>query len=170
MAFWFGRKRGLITEYEVYVFPALLAAANFVALWTLSQEIIHYFDSLEARNQGDYFTAMNLSLTALWAIYGFAAASVGLARDYPAARWAGLVLLSVATIKLLASDALELHLDPLTFTPVLNVRFLVFGIVLALVSGLAFWFGRKRDLLTEHEAYVFPNLAMQPLTSLLCGH
>ena len=159
LAFWFGRAREHLTEYEAYVFQNLVIAANVVALWTLSQEIIHYFDGLEARNQSDYFSAMHLSLTVLWAVYGWAIVSVGLARRQLMARWAGLGLLSLATVKLLGFDALELHLDPLTFTPVLNIRFLAFAVVLALVSGLAFWFGRERDRLAEEEkVYVFPAL------------
>ncbi|MYA62191.1 MAG: DUF2339 domain-containing protein [Dehalococcoidia bacterium] len=158
LAFWFGRARDRLTEYEAYVFQNLVIAANVVALWTLSQEITHYFDSLEAKNQSDYFSAMHLSLTVLWAVYGSVVALVGLARRQPMARWAGLGLLSLAAVKLLGFDALELYLDPLTFTPVLNIRFLAFAIVLALVSGLAFWFGRARDRLAEEEVYVFPAL------------
>ncbi|MCY4654324.1 MAG: DUF2339 domain-containing protein, partial [Dehalococcoidia bacterium] len=158
LAFWFGRARDCLTEYEAYVFQNLLIAANVVALWTLSQEIIHYFGSLDVRNESDYFSAMHLSLTILWAIYGSVVVSVGLVRQQSMVRWAGLGLLSLATVKLIGFDALELHLDPLTFIPVLNIRFLAFVIVLALASGLAFWFGRARNRLTQEEAYVFPAL------------
>ena len=160
LAFWFGREREHLTEYEAYVFQNLVIAANVVALWTLSQEIIHYFDSLEVKNQGDYFSAMHLSLTVLWAVYGSVVASIGLARRLPPLRWAGLGLLSVATVKLLGFDTFNVDLDPLTFIPVLNIRFLAFAIVLALVSGLAFWFGRARGRLTQEEAYVFQNLVI----------
>ena len=158
LAFWFGRARDRLTGHEAYVFQNLVIAANVVALWTLNQEIIHYFDSLKVKNQSDYFSAMHLSLTVLWAIYGSVVASIGLARRLPPLRWAGLGLLSLATVKLLGFDALELHLDPLTFMPILNIRFLAFAIVLALVSGLAFWFGRELDRLAEEEVYVFPAL------------
>ncbi len=158
LAFWFGRERDRLTEYEAYVFQNLVIAANVVALWTLSQEIIHYFDSLEAKNQSDYFNVMHLSLTALWALYGSVVVSVGLLRRQPVVRWAGLGLLSLATVKLLGFDALEARLDPLTFIPVLNIRFLIFAMVVALVSGFTLWYRRERDQLTQEEAYVFPIL------------
>ena len=133
--YWRNREASRQFTVERYAAPILLGVANLITLGLFSLEIINYFDSafqvafevselqlfsveiinyfdsLEARNQGDYLTAMHLSLTALWAIYGSVVASVGLARDYPAARWAGLALLSVATIKLLAFDAVELHLE-----------------------------------------------------------
>ncbi len=158
LAFWFGRARDRLTELEAYVFQNLVIAANVVALWTLSQEIIHYFDGLEVKNQSDYFSAMHLSLTALWALYGSVVVSVGLVRRQPVVRWAGLGLLSLATVKLLGFDALEARLDPLTFIPVLNIRFLVFAMVVALVSGFTLWYRRERDQLTQEEAYVFPIL------------
>ena len=158
LTFWFRREQDHLTEWEAYVFQNLLIVANLVALWMLSQEVIHYFNSLEVKNERDYFSAMQLSLTALWALYGSVVASVGLARRLPPLRWAGLGLLSVATVKLLGFDALELHLDPQTFIPILNIRFLAFVIALALLSGFAFWFRRERDSLTGQEAYVFPTL------------
>ncbi len=158
LAFWFGRVRDRLTELEAYVFQNLVIAANVVALWMLSQEIIHYLDSLEAKNQSDYFSVMHLSLTALWALYGSVVVSVGLLRRQPVVRWAGLGLLSLATVKLLGFDALEARLDPLSFIPVLNIRFLAFAMVLALMSGFTFWYRRERDQLTQEEAYVFPIL------------
>ena len=156
--FWFRRESERLTESEAYTFQNLLIAANVVALWTLSQEVIHLFGSLEVKNGSDYFNAMQLSLTVLWAVYGSAVVSVGLVKRLPAVRWAGLGLLALATLKLLAFDALEVRLDPLTFMPILNIRFLAFVIILALLSGFAFWFRRERERLAEPEDYVFPAL------------
>ena len=156
--FWFRREEANLTEQESYTFQNLLIVANVVALWTLSQEVIHYFDSLAVKNESDYFNAMQLSLTLLWAFYGSILVSVGLTRRLVTVRWAGLGLLALAVLKLLAFDALEARLDPQTFTALLNIRFLAFAVVLALLSGFAFWFRRERERLAEPEAYVFPAL------------
>ena len=159
--YWRGRHAEGRLEVEKFAPPILLGIANLITLGLFSLELIDYFDS---RPYAEYVRGQDnlklLSLTVLWAVYGSAVASVGLVRNHPMARWAGLSLLSVAVLKLLAFDAFNVDLDSLSFMPVLNIRFLAFAIVLTLVSGLAFWFGRARDRLTEYEAYVFQNLVI----------
>lgn len=157
--YWRNREASGQLEAEKPAVHILLGVANLITLGLFSLEIIDYFDS---RPYAEYVRSQDnlkfLSLTVLWAVYGSVVASVGLARDYPMARWAGLGLVSVAALKLLGFDAFNVDLAPLSFIPVLNIRFLTFVILLALVSGLTFWFGRERDRLTEEEAYVFPAL------------
>ena len=157
--YWRGREAHGQLDAEKFATPILLGIANLIALGLFSLEIIDYFDS---RPYAEYLQSQDnlkfLSLTVLWAVYGSVVASVGLARGYTTARWAGLGLLSMAVLKLLGFDAFNVDLDSLTFIPILNIRFLAFAIVLALVSGLAFWFGRARDRLTQEEVYVFPTL------------
>ncbi len=158
--YWRGRDADGRLEGEKFAPPILLGIANLITLGLFSLEIIDYFGSLENKQGGDYFSDTHLSLTLLWAVYGSAVASIGLAKRLPMARWAGLGLMSVAGLKLLGFDAFNVDLGSLTFIPILNIRFLAFAIFLALVSGLAFWFGRERERLTEHEAYVFQNLVI----------
>lgn len=160
LAFRFKRdEAAFVTEREALIFPALLVAANAVALWMLSQEVIYYFDSLEARQSGrDYFNGAQLSLTALWAVYGTAAVSIGIVKRYEPVRWGGLALLGVAVCKLLAFDALSVEIAASGFVPLLNVRFIAFAVVLGLLSGLTFWFRRDESVLMEREAHIFPAL------------
>ena len=159
--YWRNREASGQLEAEKLSVHILLGVANLITLGLFSLEIIDYFDS---RPYAEYVRSQDnlkfLSLTLMLAVYGSVVASIGLARDYLMARWAGLGLLSVAVLKLLAFDAFNVDLNPLTFMPILNIRFLAFAIVVALVSGLAFWFGRARDCLTEDEAYVFQNLVI----------
>ncbi len=145
-------------DMEKFALPVLLGFANLITLGLFSLEIIDYFYALEAERESDYFSATHLSLTAMWAVYGSAVASIGLITRQPMARWAGLGLLLVAALKLLGFDAFNVYLDPMTFIPILNIRFITFALVLALMRGLAFWFGRERDSLTDDESYVFQNL------------
>jgi uncharacterized membrane protein len=157
--YWRGRETHGRLDAEKFATPILLGIANLIMLGLFSLEIIDYFDS---RPYSVYVQSQDnlkfLSLTVLWAVYGSVVVSVGLARGYSTARWAGLGLLSMAVLKLLGFDAFNVDLAPLSFMPVLNIRFLAFAIVLALVSGFAFWFGRARDRLTQEEVYVFPAL------------
>ena len=159
--YWRGRDTEGRLEGEKFALPILLGIANLITLGLFSLEIIDYFDS---RPYAEYVRGQDnlkfLSLTVLWAVYGSAVASVGLVRDHPMARWAGLGLLALTTLKLLAFDAFNVDLAPLSFIPLLNIRFLAFVIVIALVSGLAFWFGRAQGRLTEYETYVFQNLVI----------
>ena len=157
-AFWYRRSQSRLTEQEGYIFPALLIAGNVVALWMVSQEIIHYFDALAARYDSDYFNAKHLSLTVAWAVYGSSVAAVGLLRQLPTARWGGLALLGAAVLKLLTYDAFYVHMDLLSFTPLLNIRFMAFAVMLGLLSAFAFWFKRSQSRLTEREGYIFPAL------------
>ena len=159
LAFRFKRDEQYLTAHEKpVVFPILLAASNVVALWMLSQEIIYYFDSLEAMQGRDYFNGMQLSLTVLWAVYGTAAVAVGMLMRYGPARWGGLGLLGLAVLKLLVFDAFSVEIASLGFVPLANVRFIAFALALALLSGLAFWYKRRELILGVEEKPVFPIL------------
>ena len=158
LTFWFRRGERLLTAEEKPVFPILLTASNVVALWMLSQEVIYFFDSVALKYEGNYLNATRLSLTGLWAVYGTAAALASLWGRYAPARWGGLALLSVAVCKLLAYDAFNIHIDDFTFMPLINIRFLIFAFVVALLSLLAFVFSRSEHLLTAEEKPVFPIL------------
>ena len=114
LAWRFRRQAEDLIGYEAYAFVGLVAAANFVALWTLNQEIINYFDRqamelgrFTAYTRDEAQAAINhkhLSMTYLWAIYGAAVIAVGLWRRVPLARWAGLAILALASLKLMALD------------------------------------------------------------------
>ena len=115
--YWRGRDAEGRLEGEKFALPILLGIANLITLGLFSLEIIDYFDS---RPYADFYLRSQdnlkfLSLTVLWAVYGSAVASVGLVRDYPMARWAGLGLLSVAALKLLGFDAFNVGSGPAVF-------------------------------------------------------
>jgi len=110
LAFRFRRDESVLTEREALVFPALLVVSNAVALWMLSQEVFHYFNSLEQRRGGDYFSAMHLSLTVLWAVYAMGAISAGIAAQSSRVRLAAMGLLAIPVAKLFVYDVFLLDL------------------------------------------------------------
>ena len=131
LAFWYKRRELIISAEEKPVFPILLAASNVVALWMLSQEIIYYFGSLEARQAMDYSSAMHLSLTVLWAVYSMGAISAGIVAQSSRIRLAGIGLLAIPVAKLFAFDVFLLDL------PYRVVAFITLGCLL-LGMGLVY--------------------------------
>ena len=85
-AFMFWRKRTELREWEAGVYQSLIVAANFITLWLVSAEAIAYFDSRDAAVD----TAnknINMTLTALWALYAAGLMVVALAQRSLALRW-----------------------------------------------------------------------------------
>ena len=183
LAWWFRRETLHLVGYERYAFPALVVSANFVALWVLNQEVIHYFDSRVARYYGydllphqyqiQYVqVAMNakyLGMTYLWAIYGAAVIAVGLWRRLPLVRWAGLAILALAAFKLMAFDTFMTEVVAERFLPFINVHFLAFVVAIALMLGVAWWYRRARPEPTRYEEYVVPALLIAANVVALWG-
>ena len=177
-AYLYWREREHLQVWEAYMAPALAGLANLITLWLFTAEVISYFDSralvaardLSARGGEEYLVyrlaAQNaengkfLVLTAMWTIYAFGALAIGLAKRSAPLRWVGLGLLAVPALKLILFDTFMVHLDPLTFLPVLNFQFLVFFIVLGVLLIAAYLYWREGERLTEQEGCVFQILVV----------
>ena len=168
LAWRFQRQARNLIGYESYAFVALVVAANLVALWTLNQEIINYFDREATALQrvdpilwDQVRAAINgkhLSMTYLWAIYGAGVIAVGLWRRLPLVRWAGLAMLALAALKLMAFDTFMTEVVPERFVPFLNLHFLAFVVAIALMLGFAWWHRRAEPEPSRFETYVIPGL------------
>ena len=181
LAWWFRRQASDLIAYESYAFVGLVVAANFVALWVLNQEVIHYFDSRAVRYDGlDLLppqfhyaqvavNAKYLSMTYLWAIYGAAVIAVGLWRRLPLVRLAGLAILALAALKLMAFDTFMTVLISPEFIPVLNPHFLAFVLAIALMLGFAWWHRRAQPEPSRFETYVIPGLLVAANVVALWG-
>ena len=175
LAWRFRREAPHLVGYERHAFVVLVVLANFVALWTLNQEVIHYFDISAAQisraaqlerslvdvgNQVQAaINAKYLSMTYLWSIYGAVVLAVGLWRRLPPVRWAGLAVLTLGAVKLLVFDTFMAELVPHGFIPFLNVHFLAFALVIALTLAFAWWYRRSRpESPVRFESYAVPAL------------
>ena len=159
--FWRNRESWQI--WEPPTVPAFLTVANLLTLGLLSLEVIGYFgnQAVEAGNYPGEQSAVNgtfLTLTAMWAIYGFILMGVGMVFRSYQARWGGLALMGLVVAKLLAFDTPLVGLEPTTYVPFLNVQFLTFVIVLALLLAAACWTRLLRDDLPGTEAHTFKAL------------
>ena len=156
----FWRNRDMAERWEPLTVLALLTIANLLTLGLFSLEVIGYFAS-QAVEAGSYPGAPNtanstlLTLTAMWALYGFILLGVGMALHSYQARWGGLALLGLVVVKLLVFDTPVVNLEPTTFTLFLNAQFLTFGIVIALLLTAAYWTWRERADLPGGEAHAF---------------
>ncbi len=103
-AYLYKRGRDRLTEEESDVFSALVVVANLITLWFLSAEAVRFFDSQEAKLHTDYFSAMHLSLTVLWAVYAVGIIGVGIAMRAGRVRLAGMALLAIPLVKLFVFD------------------------------------------------------------------
>ena len=156
----FWRYRESWKTWEPPIVPVLLTVANLLTVGLLSLEVIGYFgnQAVEAGNNPGERSAVNgtlLTLTAMWAIYGFILLGVGMVFRSFQARWGGLALMGVVVAKLLVFDTPLVGLEPTTYVPFLNVQFLTFVIVLALMLAAAFWTRLWRDNLPGTEARTF---------------
>lgn len=163
IAYFFRREIALLSDRESSAFRVLLIAINVVALWGMSLEAVHYFDSRDARIPGLSFdqnatNGMYLALTAIWSVYASILLAVGLRWGMPRVRVGGMALMAAAMIKLLLVDTFAVKLDPYTFVPVLNPHFLTFVLILALMIVLAFAFRRERAELPDGESDAFRAL------------
>ena len=179
LAWRFRRQAHDLIAYESYAFVALVVAANFVALWTLNQEIINYFDRQAAALERtapipwDQIRAVTnakyLSMTYLWALYGAAVIAVGLWRRLLIVRWAGLAILALASLKLMAFDTFMTELVSKGFIPFLNLHFLAFALAIALMLGFAWWHRRDGPEPNRFETYVIPGLLIAANVVALWG-
>ena len=103
-AYLYWREGERLTEQEGYVFQILVVVANFVALWVLSAEAIRFFDSQEAKVNAEFFSAMHLTLTVLWAVYAIGVIGFGIVKQSSRIRLAGMALLAIPVVKLFGFD------------------------------------------------------------------
>jgi uncharacterized membrane protein len=145
----FGAK---IEAQERSMFSALYAlGANALAVALLSMDANDYFEQARARayeraGRPDHFpgseisarlvNSQNLTLSALWIIYGATALAIGIKRNLKALRAGALVLLAFAAVKLLAKDLL--YYDAAWRQTVFNHTFAAFALFIA-VCAISAW-------------------------------
>ena len=82
----------------------IIVAANVITIWAFSVEAFRYFNHLEFSSGDDYSSAMQLTLTLIWAIYAVGAVAVGIIIRSSKVRLAGMALLALPVVKLFIFD------------------------------------------------------------------
>lgn len=125
-------------------------AANALALTLLTLDLSDYFGRQKALSEGlaaeRAENARQFSLTALWAIYGGALVAYGMkggVSGFRAARYAGLVLLALASVKVLVVDLT--FFDAAWHTPIFNHTFMAFALVVGAFAAIVRLYARDRS-------------------------
>ncbi|HEX3229183.1 MAG TPA: DUF2339 domain-containing protein, partial [Pyrinomonadaceae bacterium] len=156
LSVWFYSQAEEISESErLTLIAVLLGAANLLAIVSLSAEVIGYFNRARAQlsvAQLDDFYRLNNNeqfvLSALWAIYAAAALAIATFRGRKSIRWGALMLLVIATTKVLVLDT---HFYDSAFHTLLFNQ--TFGAFLLLIGALScgIWAYSKAELLDDGE-------------------
>ncbi len=109
VAFAFRERIRNLSYREGQIMRWLPVAAGGLALWSMSLEAIHYFSVQEELLGTEQDSAMHLTLTVLWAVYGVVVIAAGFLRDESRIRLAGMALLAVPVIKLFVFDVFLLE-------------------------------------------------------------
>lgn len=163
--FLYWRNRAVLEAQEEHAATTLFGLANLLTLALLFLEVVDYFDSRiqaiadsTSRQFQRLSNAKDLSVTGMFTAYALVLATVGLVRRLPLFRWAGVGLMGLAALKLLGGDSQRAMLDLSTFVAILNMHFLTFSLVVAVLLGMAYWFWRESPRLSESEAYTWQGL------------
>ncbi len=161
----------------VLTFMAL--TGNALALTLLSFDINDYFVSRASQSGADLRARIEnsrqFSISALWTIYAATILAVGVLRRSVILRWGGLLLLAVATIKVLIVDAA--YYAASWHMPVLNQTFMAYALLVAACAFAAWLYARKSDV-DENERRVAVSilvgaanlLALTALSSEVVGY
>jgi uncharacterized membrane protein len=137
-------------------------AANGLALTLLTLDLSDYFGRQKALSEGlareRAEGARQFSLTALWSIWGAGLVAYGVGRRQRVARYAGLALLVLATLKALAVD-LGFY-DAVWHAPLVNHTFLAFALLVAAYAAAVRLYARGGEKVSEEERSVVPVLVV----------
>ena len=155
-----GAGRGRLSEGERAAAVGLYTlAANGLALTLLTLDLSDYFGRQKALSEGlareRAEGARQFSLTALWSIWAAGLVAYGVRRAQPAARYAGLALLVVATLKALVVDLM--FYDAVWHAPLVNHTFLAFALVVAAYAAAVRLYARG-ERVGDEERSVVPAL------------
>jgi uncharacterized membrane protein len=128
------------------IVPLLVASANILALVALSAEALGYYavkmsaGGLASETRIDLHLAQQLSLSVVWAIYGGAMLTVGIARRSKLLRVMALVLLGLTILKVFLLDLSSLQK---------LYRIISFIVLGAILLGVSFLYQRYRQRIAE---------------------
>ncbi len=156
VAYWLVRHAAdTATEWERSSSPALVLAANVLALVFVSIDLWQHFGA--APETAGRLSAQHFALSLFWSAFAVIALGVSIARRNATLRVFALALLLVAMAKVAFADLL---LAPAPFRLLFNTRLLA-GMAAVLSAAAATWMLRgARDSITEVEAQLSGALAL----------
>jgi uncharacterized membrane protein len=161
---------GGLGEEERAAFAGLYTlVANALALTLLSLDLSDYFGRRKALAQGleaeRMENARQFSLSSLWSIYGATLIAYGVRRGFRAVHYAGVVLLVLATVKVLALDLR--YYDATWHVPLLNHTFMAFALLVAAYALAVRLYARDEHVAFEEGPVVSVLIVVANLLALI---
>ena len=136
----------------------LIGAANVLAVIALSAEALGHFDRAQAIANGEAIAqlenAKQLALSAVWTIFGATALLIGIRRRSESVRVGSLILLGLATGKVLAIDLQ--YYDAGWHVLLLNPTFAAFVLLIIALAGCAWFYSRAEGIGDMERARITP--------------
>ncbi|MCI0665801.1 MAG: DUF2339 domain-containing protein, partial [Acidobacteria bacterium] len=143
-----------------------MLATNILALFWLSTDLVDYFNQkiylagsdpgAYTNMQGQLANSRLFALSVLWIIYGAIAMVVGIIRNSPLLRYAALVLLTLATMKVLALDT-GYHSAPWHY-PVFNQTFIPFAMLAGAFALIARFYKQNKEIDQDERSFAIAVL------------
>ncbi len=90
--FLYSRSQAIEESERVIVLPALIGAANLLAVFALSIEVIGHYNRITAAHDSQLEESKQFALSVLWTVYGAAALLLGIIRNSKLLRGGGMIL------------------------------------------------------------------------------
>lgn len=159
-ALFYARAEDITEKEQARVIPVLVGAANVLAVIALSAEALGYFDRAQVSAGGaasaQLENAKQLALSAVWIIYGATALIIGIRRRSETLRIGSLILLSLATLKVVSVDLW--FYDARWHTLLFNPTFAAFVLLVGSLAAGAWFYARAEDIADKERALVIPIL------------
>lgn len=147
-------------EERGIVLPLLIGAANVLAIFALSAEVMGHFarirSEIAAYEIDRIENTKQFALSILWTIYGAVALFVGLKRGTRALRIGALLLIVATTAKVLIVDLS--YYDASWHTLVFNQTFAVFALLVLALSSIARAYGQSKSADKDERSTLVPVL------------
>jgi len=153
---------------QPWFFPMMMLLANFLTIWLLSSEIVNYAGSriMAALGNGavgqdirNLENARNLSLVALWAVYGFALMFAGARKGWLWLRLGGYALiLMVAGTTVVELNYVHAMVRNGISIPIVNYSFASLTVCVCVLCLVASVVRKYSDKMTDAETGAFPIL------------
>ncbi|MEW6208375.1 MAG: DUF2339 domain-containing protein [Acidobacteriota bacterium] len=163
-AWFYARSEDIDPEEKSLAFPALVVAANVLAVIALSAEAIGHFERVKSPliDQGVFADIMKIentkqmALSWVWTLYASAALVLGLFRRSKPVRMGALVLLALAALKVMTIDLR--FAGELWHRAVLNQTFGAFALIVAAMALGAWLYSRAKGIEEREYAIVASTL------------
>jgi uncharacterized membrane protein len=159
-AWFYAKAKGVDAEERAMVLPLLIGAANVLAVLAMSVEVIGHFERMENAVGGQpsetaYLdSTKQLILSAVWILYATIAFMIGVKRRLKLLRAGALVLLALATIKVLFEDLS--YYNAQSHMLIFNQTFAAFALLISAFVVIAWLYARSEELEKSERDLVMP--------------